>query len=163
MLLIDTYRIQLSHESTFSTIIFDTTTGLTSYSLLSLQKNTNYFWRVAGVNSEGQSKWSDIWHFETGSSAAVLSSTSSNMQLNIFPNPSSNEIHVNYSLPLRETATIKVYDLLGREVRNLTLGVIEPGEHSTELQTTGLHEGSYVIVLRYGSNSISRTVIVSRP
>ncbi len=63
------YRLQVSADSTFSTVFAVNITGLTfsSYTLVSppLQSNTRYYWRVNATNFAGTSPWSSVFRFTT--------------------------------------------------------------------------------------------------
>jgi len=61
------YRLQVSTDSTFATVIVDdsTLTG-TSKEIGPLDLVTTYYWRV-GAGSSGEWTWSDPWHFTTAS------------------------------------------------------------------------------------------------
>jgi photosystem II stability/assembly factor-like uncharacterized protein len=63
-----TYRVQLSSDSTFGTTIINIG-GLTSshYNVPGgfLSNNTRYFWRVNATNSAGTGPWSATWNFRT--------------------------------------------------------------------------------------------------
>lgn len=73
------YQVQISSNSTFSNIILDQSTTSTSLlvkspflssgttsSLLDLQKNTTYYWRVRGMSSGGvYGPWSSTRYFTT--------------------------------------------------------------------------------------------------
>ena len=60
------YRLQVSKDSIFTTIIADTT-GLTdtTYTLNGLSNLTTYFWRVNATNEGGTSDWSSVWKLKT--------------------------------------------------------------------------------------------------
>lgn len=62
----NSYDIQVATNSNFTNLIVDET-GLTetSYDLSGLNNFNEYHWRVRGVNSVGNSEWSDIWSFRT--------------------------------------------------------------------------------------------------
>jgi hypothetical protein len=45
-----------------------------------------------------------------------LYSTSDNLGMNIFPNPSSSDINIEVTLPSREDVTIEIFDILGRSL-----------------------------------------------
>ncbi|MEW5798553.1 MAG: fibronectin type III domain-containing protein [Bacteroidota bacterium] len=60
------YRVQVADDSLFSNVIRDTTVGsVTSFSILNLQREKNYFWRVQGSNAGGASGWSNVYRFTT--------------------------------------------------------------------------------------------------
>lgn len=66
--IVQTYRIQVSTDSTFASPVVDIA-GLTTTSrtLASVNNNARYFWRVNNVNSAGTSDWSGVSEFSTAS------------------------------------------------------------------------------------------------
>ena len=63
----DSYTVQVSTESGFTFTVVDQS-GIedTSYQVSNLNMNTNYYWRVRGVNQAGNGEWSQEWSFTTG-------------------------------------------------------------------------------------------------
>ncbi|MCS4434334.1 fibronectin type III domain-containing protein [Aquiflexum gelatinilyticum] len=61
-----TYRIQISKESSFGTILIDnaTLTGNT-FQVNSLEEGVTYYWRVNAANEAGISNFSSAWSFQT--------------------------------------------------------------------------------------------------
>jgi lipase (class 2) len=60
------YRLQVSTNSSFSTITFDDTViTTTSRQIPQLANSTTYYWRVNARNSAGSSPWSGVWSFTT--------------------------------------------------------------------------------------------------
>jgi hypothetical protein len=61
------YRLQVSADSSFATIIFDKKeiTG-TFYPDSGLAVGTRYYWRVRASNTGGTSDWSRVWSFIVG-------------------------------------------------------------------------------------------------
>jgi hypothetical protein len=64
----DTYKIQVSTDSTFSSVlaenkssVIDTTDSVST----ALSQNTLYYWRVNATNSATTCAWSEIWSFMT--------------------------------------------------------------------------------------------------
>jgi hypothetical protein len=75
-----------------------------------------------------------------------------------FPNPFNPTTEINFQMPnvgsQRSDAnrvTLKVYDLLGREVRTLVDENLPPGSYSTVFNASGLASGVYIYRLRAGS------------
>jgi hypothetical protein len=75
-----------------------------------------------------------------------------------FPNPFNPSTVVRYSWPNLSYATVKVYDILGREVAVLLEGMIEPGDHMIEWNAGNLPSGIYYC--RLMADGLTRTVKV---
>jgi hypothetical protein len=61
-----------------------------------------------------------------------------------YPNPFNPSTNITYSLPLRSKVIIKIFDVLGREIRTLLDGVEEPGMHIVKFNAGQLASGVYV-------------------
>ncbi len=64
------YRIQISTNAEFSTILYDATVTTTSHTQTFAQKGT-YYWRVRGQKSFGGGVWSDTFQFILGEGATI--------------------------------------------------------------------------------------------
>jgi hypothetical protein len=169
---IEGYHVQLSKDSLVNrqynaqaqqsfVYIVDTIVSSTFFYLSRLEKNTKYFWRVCGVNSEGESRWSDVWSFTTGEQASVARNESDD-GISIYPNPAQTETHIVFSLQAPEQAEITVSDPLGREVLHLPPIYYESGKNSITLPISRLHSGSYVCIVRAGTKTYRAKFTVSR-
>jgi photosystem II stability/assembly factor-like uncharacterized protein len=62
----ETYRLQVSTNSDFSTtVVDDSTITATSQQVGPLANDTTYYWRVRAKNIGGISTWSSVWSFKT--------------------------------------------------------------------------------------------------
>jgi len=62
----NSYRLQVSVSSSFTTTVFDDSTLIgTSQTVSSLTGNTFFYWHVSAKNIAGTSGWSSIWKFTT--------------------------------------------------------------------------------------------------
>jgi hypothetical protein len=62
----ETYRVQVSLNSTFSALIVDArVSNASGYVLLNLSKDTVYYWRVNASARWRTSAWSPVWSFRT--------------------------------------------------------------------------------------------------
>lgn len=64
-----------------------------------------------------------------------------------FPNPFNPSTVISYQLPVNSIVSLKVFDLLGREVATLAEGKMTAGEHHTQFFATGLSSGVYIYQL----------------
>ena len=68
-----------------------------------------------------------------------------------FPNPFNPTTRIEYRIPGWELVTLKVYDVLGREVTTLVNEVKSPGSYYAEFSGVGLASGAYFCRLQAGS------------
>jgi len=68
-----------------------------------------------------------------------------------YPNPFNPSTIISFNLPTEQKATLRVYDILGREIKVLVDGVLGPGEHQYQFDARGLATGVYIYRLVAGS------------
>jgi hypothetical protein len=68
-----------------------------------------------------------------------------------YPNPFNPTTTINFQIPKTDLVTMKLYDVLGREVMTLVNGVMEKGSHSTEVNASRLASGVYIYRMESGS------------
>jgi hypothetical protein len=83
-----------------------------------------------------------------------------------YPNPFNPSTTIHFSLSsqerdgVRSHASLKVFDLLGREVSTLVDGVMEPGEHTVEFNGENLSSGLYIYRLNAGGQTLSKSMLL---
>lgn len=73
-----------------------------------------------------------------------------------FPNPFNPSTKINISLPEKSLVSLKIYDLLGKEVAELVNEELSAGKHSVEFNATALPSGMYFYNLKAGTFSETR-------
>ena len=79
-----------------------------------------------------------------------------------YPNPFNPETTIEYHLPGQTRVTIKVFDLLGREVSTLVDGVKGPGYESVKFDAHGLASGLYFYRLQADDFTETRKLLYLR-
>ncbi len=82
----------------------------------------------------------------------VKKSKQLNQSFTLFPNPASTQALLNFTLAKSGNVTIGIYDLLGRRMKQISLGEISVGEHSETLDLHGLADGTYLCKLITGGD-----------
>ncbi|MDA0986061.1 MAG: choice-of-anchor B family protein [Bacteroidetes bacterium] len=79
-----------------------------------------------------------------------------------YPNPFNPSTTINYYLSTSEFVTLKVYDILGKEISTLVNSQIYAGSHSVEFKSNNLPSGVYYYILNAGNQSLTKRMILSK-
>jgi len=77
-----------------------------------------------------------------------------------FPNPFNPETTIKFGLPQQEHISLKIFDILGREVHTLLDEIKDEGTYRIKFSSLGLASGIYIYRLSSNSNSVSRKMII---
>jgi hypothetical protein len=86
---------------------------------------------------------SDYWVVKLSSTIGIEELNQDIFQVNIFPNPISEKVTINFYINKRENVSIMVYDISGREITTLKQQNFQPGFHSIEWNE--LNNSNYMI------------------
>lgn len=157
------YHLQLSKEPDFVTPIFnDSTLGVISKSMKSLDPLTRYFWRVRTIATAGSSPWSDIWEFVTGENPnGVSEAIPDKSAITIAPNPASDECYVEITLPTEATAYIEISDALGVVVWKRRTEIIS-GATIISVSVADMPPGIYRLRITASGFAASSALVIAR-
>lgn len=158
------YEVQVSEFNNFSDefssfIKIKETTYGPSYRVKEgrLNKNTNYFWRVRGINNIGNGEWSEINKFRTAEHVSVNENILSEEDLlSNYPNPFNGNTIIQFILQNRQRISIKVYNSLGTEIATVVNDFYDAGIHKMEFDGKDLPSGIYYYILTTSDSSIGR-------
>jgi len=156
------YHVQVATGRSFSEAItvFDTT-GVTDTTLVvpvDLEEGVIHYWRVSSRNEYGTSLWPEAWGFRTETTTLVddMDGTPDEFALQQnYPNPFNPVTTIEFSVPREEHVTLRVYDVLGREVAELYNDFSTPGIYRVDFDASSLPSGVYLY--RINSDSFSET------
>lgn len=77
-----------------------------------------------------------------------------------YPNPFNPSTTIKYSLPASGVATIKIFDILGREIKTLVNEQRDAGEHSVTFNAFDLPSGIYFYQLRSGTSTATKKMLL---
>jgi hypothetical protein len=91
-----------------------------------------------------------------------ITSNEKNFVLNQnYPNPFNQLTVINYQIPIKSIVTLKVYDLLGREVASLVNETLQPGIYDARFDGSRLASGIYYYVLQSQNfREVKRMVLI---
>jgi uncharacterized small protein (DUF1192 family) len=110
-------------------------------------------YRLKQVDTDGTAHLSKTVTVERGVQELEL--------LGTYPNPARQQATVRYALPDKQEATIRLYDVLGRQVRTVVSGEQE-GRHQRTLDVGALPSGVYFLRLRAGGQTRTQKFTVTR-
>jgi serine protease len=79
-----------------------------------------------------------------------------------YPNPFNPATIISFSIPSSQLVSLKLYDLLGREVKILLNKFMEAGNHRIEVDSRGLTSGVYFYKIIAGSYSETKKMLLAK-
>jgi len=166
------YALQISTSPVFSTLVANPS-GLDStfYDFTGRASQTTYYWRASATNSLGISDWSVSRSFTTGMISAVdespLPAPRDYILHQNYPNPMNPATEILFELPAAAHVSLKIYDLLDREIRTLADVPYQAGSHilrwdGKDNRGLAVPSGIYFYRLQTGSFSQAKMVILLR-
>ena len=145
------YRVQVATGRGFgeAVTVFDST-GITDTTVVvpeELKGGEIHYWRVSGTNEYGTSLWSDTWGFRTEVPVFVDEDKELPEEFVLqqnYPNPFNPVTTIEFSVPQEEHVTLKVYDILGREVAVLFNERAISGNYRVEFDASSFPTGVYL-------------------
>ena len=98
------------------------------------------FYRLKQEDTDGKFEYSNVLEFNCVISTKVELSQN-------YPNPYNPVSTIEYSIPSNSMVSLKVYDILGREVATLVNEMQNAGKHSVNFNGSNLASGIYFYVL----------------
>jgi hypothetical protein len=79
-----------------------------------------------------------------------------------YPNPFNPSTMITFALPIKSFVTLKIFDILGREITTLISKELSAGNHEWEWNATGFVSGVYFYRLQAGSFTATKKVVLLR-
>ena len=79
--------------------------------------------------------------------------------LEVYPNPFTESTRVIYRVDNGGFTDLSVYDMMGRKVRSLVRGSMDPGTYDVILEHEGMESGVYYVILTSGEVRTIRKIV----
>ena len=113
-----------------------------SYSFVDAGAQGKVSYRLKQIDRDGKFEYSNVVEI---ASANVVTKYS---LMQNHPNPFNPNTVISYQLPMNGYVTLKVYDMIGKEIATLVNGMQEAGEHTTSFNASHLPSGLYFYTLQ---------------
>lgn len=125
--------------------------------------NEGTIWNIGNGRNDGYPYFS--WQYSNDLPVSVELYEKRNIVTNFelsqnYPNPFNPTTIIRYQLPMKEYISLKIYDVLGKEVAVLVNEEKDAGIHSVKFDANGLTSGVYLYRLQYGSFSQTKKLII---
>ncbi len=155
------FQVERSKDNeSFKQIIFvpgfGTTTEPKSYSYTDNSVNSGtYYYRLKQIDFDGSFSYSEVLEVNIGLPTEFA------LEQN-YPNPFNPSTTINFTVPQSAQVTLKIFDVLGREVSTLINQVVPGGNHEVQFDATGLPSGLYFYTLSTGNFVETKKMVLLR-
>lgn len=118
-----------------------------------LEEPTDFWYMVRAIDADGDiSGWSSLLNVNAGASSSAGEGLTSGLPRDfevgaLYPNPFNPTTSMQIGLPVAADVTVRVVDLLGREVQKLSLGQQQAGRSNIVLDGHSWATGLYFVVV----------------
>jgi hypothetical protein len=118
-----------------------------------------WYYRLRQVDLDGKISYSDPVKVEFTTDVATGTPATYTLSQN-FPNPFNPSTDIQFTLAKAGTVSLKVYDMLGREVAMLANGEYAAGVHHVMFNAINLPSGAYFYSLKAGNFSAMKSMLL---
>lgn len=98
--------------------------------------------------------------FTVTGNVGISSNSKDNVLWLLSPTTSSTSLNITYSIPSSGNVELKIFDILGTEVKTAFAGHQRNGVHSININVASLSKGIYILRLSSGKATISRRIMI---
>jgi len=155
------FTVQISDNSTFSSVIHELNTNFSDFTADGLSMNTPYYWRVNSVLGSKTSQWSEVRSFKLLGTNTKFNAEGSGYDLSVnYPNPFNQSTTISYAIPKHNYVTIEVFDKTGRSLKTLVSENHDIGLYSVQFDAHSLPQGIYFYRMQAGNEFVETKKMV---
>ena len=155
------YTIRIAPHGT-NTWTTHTIAPANTYTFTGLTIGHQYDWQIETLCNTGgsiNSGWTTVQTFTTAASRVEQEATVAALPFNVYPNPASNQVTIDFSTMEEGAYNVMLFDMFGRMVRTET-GSAANGDNQHLMNLTGIPAGMYMITLQKGDVILKAKLIV---
>ncbi|MDY4789246.1 MAG: Omp28-related outer membrane protein [Bacteroidales bacterium] len=114
------------------------------------------------VVSDGKFGASEVKKIGYGDYIGLEEVSQNDVSINVYPNPAKDNATIDITLSQNSVATIKVVDLMGRNVIDLGTKSMKAGQNTIELNTSNLNNGMYFVKVASENGVVTKKITINR-
>ncbi len=169
-----TYKVEISKNADMSSPVFVKENLTDQYLEITTLSSGTYFWRVQSKNDKNSySNYSPVGKFSVDAVTGIDDNKNKNVIPSAFelsqnyPNPFNPSTIIRFSLPQSSFVTMKIYNILGQEVKTLVNENKNAGTYSVQWNGdnnfgTKVASGAYIYRIVAGPNVVTKKMILMK-
>lgn len=93
---------------------------------------------------------------------AQLIAAASQLTVSTFPNPAGNEVYISINLPDADKAELKLFNMIGQELKTISNDNLSGGKHLFRVDTKDIPTGTYFIRLSSGNEQVTHKLVIAK-
>lgn len=114
------------------------------------------------IGTGGMFAGRDSVNFEVGGFTGVTNSSYQESSYSVYPNPTNGISNITLDLNKEENISYSIFNILGKEVKSVDLGLLQPGEKIYPVNMLDYEPGIYFISLNISDKSYTHKLILSK-
>lgn len=149
------YLFELATDEAFSNIIVSENVAPSIFTLEEIPGELGvYFWRVTAINECGQATTTPFsFNF------VVATYELAGRKVEIFPNPSSDQVNISFSIPFEEDLSLEFYDINGRLLKST---ILAKGVNNQFIDVRLYPAGIYLLKISGDTGSLVERIVIDK-
>ncbi|MDD4529403.1 MAG: T9SS type A sorting domain-containing protein, partial [Bacteroidales bacterium] len=114
------------------------------------------------VVSDGKFGAGEVKKIGYGDYIGLEEVSQNHVSMTIYPNPAKDNATIDITVSQNSVATIKVVDLMGRNVIDLGTKSMKAGQNTIELNTSNLNNGMYFVKVASENGVVTKKITINR-
>lgn len=152
------YVVLVAKNSEFTDDLRTYTPTVSPFSIPNLAPSTTYYLKMRAKDGNNYSGYTNVVNFMTVGVTGIEDNSipTEFALLPNYPNPFNPSTNIKFSLPANSLVRISIFDILGREVKQLTNQEFSGGVHSIRFDGDGISSGTYIYMIQTKFGQLSR-------
>jgi len=122
--------------------------------------NSNTSWAFGCIGNDDEDFDNYLFEVSLDATASTAKITARKPNVEVFPNPTTEYVNVNFDIDSRQVVKIDLYDLQGKLITTLRRDAYNPGTHQLKFNIASLTTGNYLVKITGQDGLLAHQTIV---